>query len=179
MKCDGAARPPCSRCSRTGRTCILAPPARSLQAGHDTRTHLDEDFRIRHVYDQSSNILPPIVSPSLSNNKFPVLESSHRQIIPSDSGPNNMPCNSRPLSDLPSIYSTPPAEVVSECSYRKEYPMQTQSGRKRKRSKFQIGRFHSESPLDESEQTDWHIDLPRQDVREMIHLYVLFHDHYA
>lgn len=142
MKCEGADDPPCKRCEKVGRECIpqtgrprgAQEPQNSPQ-GHDVG--LAPSLGL-HPERPSNSIVSILSSASGGNHSRSAQGTSH---IAPPQEPRSVVVTrfensqTQSLSELPSIYSTPPVDAVTEQSRYHASPRSTTSvSRKRKRN---------------------------------------------
>ena len=116
MKCIGSETPPCARCAKAGRECIVQRPDRRQNSINPT-------LAIQSHGERSSQALSNSATGSQSHRVFttprtvhtsPDDEQSRDQRPEPISSPANSSVSQLNQSILPSIYSTPPYAAVLE-----------------------------------------------------------------
>jgi hypothetical protein len=176
MKCEGADDPPCKRCQKVGRECIaqiVRPKGGSdLSQSSPRRTNKMLSPHPNLHPDRPSNTIISILTPSS------VVKDSHS---PAETVPLTTLGDSRAvvsrfeqsqalnLSELPSIYSTPPVDTVSEESKYQTSPRSSISV-SRKRKRFTYALSSGQTTMSPVSSTPREIILTREEMKDMIQL---------
>lgn len=192
MKCEGVENPPCIRCSKVGRECIPQTSSRKVTRTPRALTQKFERFPSEAISKDESPLdalaragsiasTSPVHHRSThANNPVPGFSPAPlHHVNPSTTESNETTRHTQDdvLTELPSIYSTPPIDAVTQSTPGhadsgavSPHIMGSMSVRKRKRHPTATPESHNLMTPAQSYGGDDGVPISRRDMRDFISL---------